>query len=412
MSETIKLGDTVRFQAIITHPTSGYVVNVDSNVRYYAFINDSDTVAVQGDMTLKSGFTGLYRGSFGVTQANTFASGQYVSVKASGTVGGVTGWGNLKDFIVSDIALANIVQWSGIGSHPDDVGTKVWNYGNSPMSRMVDIYSIGMKANAASALGTYWDCVAIHSYPVAGGTSNTITLNSADTYAVDNIASGCKIKISSGTGEGQYRTIVGFIASPYKVATVSEPWVTIPQSGLSNYIIYDGESNPVVKADIVSIAGNAGLVNSSAGVCADVKTILGNSTAGNGLYNLAYDYQTSGSIRASIESVYYANIKYARKNTAPSTWQDYFASQWYKNGSVVTSGQLTSPKISVYNTTDGTALVSHANMSYSSPVLGSTYYLSSNPTVTNSGIPYMVAISGTIDGQMRQWNQIVGLDLL
>lgn len=217
MSETIKLGDTVRFQATVIHPTSGYLIAADSGVRYYAFVNDGETASLQGDMIARSGLVGSYRGSFSVSPTY-FASGQYISIKASGRVSGYTGWGNLKDFIVSDISLQ--------------------------------------------------------------------------------------------------------------------------------------------------------------------------------------------------ENVYYANIKYARKNTAPSTWQDYFASQWYKNGSVVTSGQLTTPKISVYNTTDGTALVSHADMSYSSPVLGSTYYLSSNPTVTNSGIPYMVAISGTIDGQMRQWNQIVGLDLL
>jgi hypothetical protein len=358
MSETIKLGDTVRFQATLVHPFSGYLVAADSGVRYYAYINDNESPATQGDMVARSGFTGSYRGSFSVSPG-TFASGQYVSIKASGRVSGYTGWGNIKDFIVSDICLANIVQWSGVNSHPDDVGTKVWNYGNNPMSRMVDIYSIGMRANAASALGVYWDCVAVHSYPAAGGTSNTITLNSLDSYSVDNIASGCKIKISAGVGEGQYRTIVGLVTSPYKVATVSEPWITIPQSGFSSYTIYDGESNQ----------------------------------------------------RYNPPDLYYANIKYTRKNVT-GAWQDNFSTQWYKNGSVVTSGQLTNPRLSVYNTVDGSVLLNGVAMSYSSPILGSTYYSSSNPTVTNSGIPYMVAISGTIDGQMRQWNQIIGIDLL
>lgn len=410
MSESIKLGDTVRFQATVVHPISGYLTAADSGVRYYVFVNDNESPATQGDMVARSGFTGSYRGSFSVSPG-TFASGQYVSIKASGRVSGYTGWGNIKDFIVSDISLANIVQWSGVNSHPDDVGTKVWNYGNNPMSRMVDIYSIGMRANAASALGVYWDCVAVHSYLAAGGTSNTITLNSLDSYSVDNIASGCKIKISSGVGEGQYRTIVGLVVSPYKVATVSEPWITIPQSGFSSYTIYDGESNPVRNANITSIAGNASLVNNTNGVCADIKSVMGNTAAGNGLYGIGYDYQTSGYVRANIDAVYYANIKYTRKNVTGS-WQDNFSTQWYKNGSVVTSGQLTNPRLSVYNTVDGSVLLNGVAMSYTSPILGSTYYSSSNPSVVNSGIPYMVAISGTIDGQMRQWNQIIGIDLL
>lgn len=359
MSENIKLGDTVRFQATVIHPFSGYLTAADSGVRYYAFINDGETAALQGDMVARSGLQGSYRGSFSVSPTY-FASGQYVSIKASGRVDGYTGWGNLKDFIVSDIALANIVQWSGQYKAFEDIGTPVWNYGGTYLNRSVNACSIGGNTNAANSISSYYGDTWSHNYQCFGGTSNTITLHNIDGYATTNIASGCKIKLVSGTGAGQFRTIIGFVATPYKIATVSESWTAIPISGDTAYIIYDGESNQ----------------------------------------------------RYVPQDVYYANIKYARKNTAPSTWQDYFASQWYKNGSVVTSGQLTTPKISVYNTTDGTALVSHADMTYSSPVLGSTYYMSSNPSVTNSGIPYMVAISGTIDGQMRQWNQIVGLDLL
>lgn len=359
MSETIKLGDTVRFQAIITHPVSGYVVNADSNVRYYAFINDSDTIAKEGDMTLKSGFTGLYRGSFDVTQANTFASGQYVSIKASGTVGGYTGWGNIKEFIVSDISLSNMIQWSGVGTHPDNIPNQVWNYGGNVDYRQVNAYSIGGSTGAAYALSLYWQCVSNHVSTCLGGTSNTIVLANSDTYAVTNIASGTKLRISNGTGEGQFRTIIGFVTTPHKIATVSENWITIPISGDSQYIAYEGESNQ----------------------------------------------------RYYPADLYYANIKYTRKNTT-GAWQDNFSSQWYKNGSVVTSGQLTNPRLSLYNTIDGTVSLNNVSMSYSSPVIGSTYYTSNDPSVTNSGIPYMVAISGTIDGSMRIWNQIVGIDLL
>lgn len=358
MSETIKLGDTVRFQATLVHPFSGYLVAADSGVRYYAYINDNESPATQGDMVARSGFTGSYRGSFSVSPG-TFASGQYVSIKASGRVSGYTGWGNIKDFIVSDICLSNIVQWSGVNSHPDDVGSKVWNYGGTPSARTVDVQRLQGNVNSLTAFTAYWACISDHTNTCMGGTTNSIILSSSDTYNTTNVASGCKIKLYYGTGEGQYRTINGFVTTPFKIATVSEPWSIIPVSGNTQYMIYDGESNQT--------------------------------------YNPP--------------DLYYANIKYTRKNVT-GAWQDNFSTQWYKNGSVVTSGQLTNPRLSVYNTVDGSVLLNGVAMSYSSPILGSTYYSSSNPTVTNSGIPYMVAISGTIDGQMRQWNQIIGIDLL
>jgi hypothetical protein len=110
-------------------------------------------------------------------------------------------------------------------------------------------------------------------------------------------------------------------------------------------------------------------------------------------------------------NLYYSNIKYIRDNPAGS-WKDKYAVQWYKNGSPVTSGNLTNPAVSVYNALTGDALISNGIMSYSSPVLGHVYYQSVNPNVQTSGIPYLVVASGTIDGSTRQWNQIVGLDLL
>jgi hypothetical protein len=84
---------------------------------------------------------------------------------------------------------------------------------------------------------------------------------------------------------------------------------------------------------------------------------------------------------------------------------------WFKNDQPVASGSLTTPAISVYHTLTGAAVISHQSMAYASPTLGVVRF-DRTPQILASGEPYLVAVSGIIDGSLRSWRSIVGIDLL
>jgi len=104
---------------------------------------------------------------------------------------------------------------------------------------------------------------------------------------------------------------------------------------------------------------------------------------------------------------YYANIKYVKDNINNA---DEFTALWYKDNSPVASSQLTNPALSVFNTSNGTALITNQPMSYASNLLGTVRYNGS--LVTASGESYLVSVSGTIDGSSKNWQLLVGLDSL
>ncbi len=107
--------------------------------------------------------------------------------------------------------------------------------------------------------------------------------------------------------------------------------------------------------------------------------------------------------------LYFADIKYIKDNAGPL--QDDYAAVWFKNGQIISSGQLTNPAMSVFNAINGNALFSNAVMSYPSTQLGVVQYTQTTTgNLTASGIPYVVRVSGTIDGATRTWPLVVGLD--
>jgi hypothetical protein len=106
--------------------------------------------------------------------------------------------------------------------------------------------------------------------------------------------------------------------------------------------------------------------------------------------------------------IYFANTKYISDTTNN---KDEFAVHWFKNDQPVASGSLTTPAISVYHTLTGAAVISHQSMAYASPTLGVVRF-DRTPQILASGEPYLVAVSGIIDGSLRSWRSIVGIDLL
>ena len=106
------------------------------------------------------------------------------------------------------------------------------------------------------------------------------------------------------------------------------------------------------------------------------------------------------------EDIYFANIKYVKDTT---NLRDEYSAVWFQNTIPVTSGNLTNPAISVYNTNTGAALFVNQPMTYAGQ-LGIVRYNDSS-FLTASGEPYLIYVSGTIGGGSRTWQQLVGLDL-
>jgi hypothetical protein len=106
--------------------------------------------------------------------------------------------------------------------------------------------------------------------------------------------------------------------------------------------------------------------------------------------------------------IYFADIKYISDTTNSS---DEFVVHWFKNDQPVSSGSLTNPRISVYNTSTGAAVFAGEPMSYASTNLGVVRY-NQSPMLVGSGEPYLVETSGIIDTNLRTWRTIIGIDLL
>lgn len=111
----------------------------------------------------------------------------------------------------------------------------------------------------------------------------------------------------------------------------------------------------------------------------------------------------------NFQDLYFANVKTV---VSDGTQQDYIGVSWYKNNFIVSSGALTNPAVSVYRTDTGAVLLNNGVMSYSSAQLASVYTNIGTPNLFPSGIPILVNVSGTIDGITRNWNSIVGVDIL
>lgn len=120
-----------------------------------------------------------------------------------------------------------------------------------------------------------------------------------------------------------------------------------------------------------------------------------NDTVGSGLNKIS-------------QNIYYAAIKFVKDSTVP---QDEYTVQWFRNSLPISSGEITNPALSIYKTSDGTALSQNKVLITTSVYNGVLRYNESSNLVV-SGEPYLVTTSGTIDGGLRVWSNPIGLDYL
>lgn len=114
---------------------------------------------------------------------------------------------------------------------------------------------------------------------LTAGAASTATLD-AGASAVDNFYTGQLITLTSGTGAGQTRRIIGYVGST-KVATVDSNWVTNPTAGTTFRLIASASGNlSVVERDAVS--ANVLAAATTTPIAANIKKINNVTVNGNG----------------------------------------------------------------------------------------------------------------------------------
>lgn len=109
------------------------------------------------------------------------------------------------------------------------------------------------------------DSFTVRNNTAQAGAASTITLDAAAS-AVDSFYNGAEIKIDTGTGAGQTRTILSYVGST-KVATVDRAWITNPDSTSVFTIFFSSQPavNPSLQVIAASVAGAVGSVTGNVG---------------------------------------------------------------------------------------------------------------------------------------------------
>lgn len=143
---------------------------------------------------------------------------------------------------------------------------------------------------------------AAHAGVATAGSANTITL-AGGASAVDGAYRPLRIRITSGTGNGQTRVITGYVGAT-KVGTVTPPWTT-PPDATSNYSIdaqaaYSPISAAIESVDVYFYYGDA--VHKLLGARGDLSTKFPNMD----IPLLQLDYQ--GLYGGIVDDVYPAAV--------------------------------------------------------------------------------------------------------
>lgn len=166
-------------------------------------------------------------------------------LKCVAGTGGVDIRGAITGSITGNLSGSVGSVTGAVGSVTGAVGSVTGNVGGNVVG------SVG-SVTAAVTLSAGDSPVIATGTATAGGAS-TITLQTA--LGTDNIVNGCKIKITSGTGAKQCRTIIGYVNST-QVATVDHAWTTNPDATSVYAVFYDDA--PKLDSSLQVTAGSTG----------------------------------------------------------------------------------------------------------------------------------------------------------
>jgi hypothetical protein len=208
-------------------------------------------------------------------------------------------------------------------------------------------------------------------------------------------------------GSGIFNAGNGFSAGDY---------VEVHASGKLNGAV----NRAIVKSFVINDVFDANLVQINGSSIAPTNVVNANVIQVSGVYVAPADEVNANVIKVSgvlvhyndlvNPTIFFSNIKFIKDGLNN---RDEYTAQWFRNASPLPSGQVTNPAISVYRTSDQTALFENKVLNYFSVKHGTLR--AEESTVANlaySGEPYLAITSGTIDGATRQWQNIIGLDYL
>lgn len=148
-----------------------------------------------------------------ITSRSTFSGGPVLSVVSPVTVGNYSAGKDPASYVLK------------VPSQPLNTDAS----GNVSVFQNGDKNGYGLKPS---------DSGAIHAGPAAGGSATTITIVGGDSH--DDLYVGNRIEIVAGTGYGQSRVIVGYLAASQTI-TVDRPWVVSPNAS-SSFVIKTASS--------------------------------------------------------------------------------------------------------------------------------------------------------------------------
>jgi hypothetical protein len=424
------------------------------------------------DITLfESGGVGFYRRELNTStwqddayQYTVFTSGNQSALASdSFTIrGGI-------EAPASGIVDANVVQVSGEVIHIDDFKGDLTNDGiaDAVWDEILTGATHNIPTSAGRRLRDITSTVILTGTSTGGNTVNTLALN-GDASAVDGAYDPAIVAIVAGTGSGQSRAVLEYIGTT-KTCGLDRNWKVTPDN-TSEYVIYSHPGREHVNEGFTRVAtSNTLKLNELASTQDDEYNgqliFIRSAPSGDDQVRLVEDYdggsqiatvshewsitpppsscysmlpyhqhtleqyavelvsgeyildvntiQISGELihiddlKYSESDIYYADIKYVKDAI---NRRDEFGIQWFKNTTPLASGQVISPRISLYNTVDGTAITENQLMTAAGAIGGLRYDLTSS--LFASGEPYLAVTSGTIDSSVREWRNVVGIDKL
>lgn len=152
----------------------------------------------------------------------------WANVGSPTTTVGLTGTTIATSQVVASVSGAVGSVTGAVGSVTGAVGSVTGNVGGNVVGSVASV-------TAAVTLSA-GDSPVLQSGTAAAGAATTITIQTA--LGADSLPVGCKVKITSGTGVGQCRTITAYVNAT-KVATVDRAWTTNPDNTSVYTIFFD-----------------------------------------------------------------------------------------------------------------------------------------------------------------------------
>jgi hypothetical protein len=265
-------------QVMVTVADSATKAVEDTMFVIETYGNASGQHAVDLSDSVRAGLTALPNvasGSAGAIPTTGTGSNQISVSSGQVILQAGTGTGQL-DF-TSGVVKANATQWLG-GTIPavnvtgvpkvdlvDWLGTAPLSLSSQQVQAVVPSSTVVASVTGAIVLSAK-DSFTVRNATAQAGAASSITLD-ASASATDNFYNGEEVKIDSGTGAGQTRTITAYVGAT-KVATVDRAWATNPAND-SVFTIFNSSAAKLDSNLAVTVGTNSDKTGYTASTVSD-----------------------------------------------------------------------------------------------------------------------------------------------